>query len=55
MFIEKYNSTKWKIIGCRVPVIGEYILHYDIKFTKIIDQVDRKMEQKAFILERINN
>lgn len=53
MFVEKYDSLKWRIKGFRKPEINEYILCYDQKWQKIISQVDSNINKKCFIMERI--
>ena len=55
MFVEKYNTLKWKIAGYRNPVIGEYILCYDRKWQKIISQVEKEIDKKCFIMKRIGD
>lgn len=54
MFVEKYDTLKWRIKSFRKPEIGEYILCYDQNWQKIINKVDSEINKRCFIMERIS-
>ena len=55
MFREPYDTLKWRMLGWREPKVGEYVLHYDQDFNRIIVQVKDESEtiKKCFIMKRI--
>ena len=55
MFVEKYDTLKWRIKSFRKPEIGEYILCYDQQWEKIISEVDNEINKRCFIMERISD
>ena len=55
MFVEKYDTLKWRIKSFRKPEIGEYILCYDQQWEKIISEVDNEINKRCFIMERIGD